>query len=97
LVNIFIQSNYHHTPETNRVSRARDVTAVLLLQHVYMVHNMLSPVIKVMYFSRQVRSAQYGCCIYFFDVVLSRYVAYFLYEFQVVRIAPIVTDIAYVL
>ena len=97
MLNIFIRSNYHHTPETNHVTRVGEVKAILLLQYVYMVHNMLSPVIKVLYFPRQMRSAQYDCCIYFLDVVLSRYVAYFLYDFQMALIAPIFTVIAYVL
>lgn len=97
MVNTFIQSNYDHTPETNHVSRECDITAILLLQYVYMVHNMLFPLIKILYFPRQVRSAQYGSRIYFLDVVLSRYVTYFLYDFQMVLIAPIITGMAYVL
>ena len=91
---------YNHIPETNLVSRAHRVAAVLYLQ--FMMHVMLFPMLNVLYFHssnfRSMSAVPYValfCCslISCFPSMLPRY---FLNYFEFGPFVPMITGISFV-
>ena len=73
-----MQSICNYTLETNLVFTVEIVAAVLLVQ--FAINVMLFPMCNVVYFPQYVRSAPYGCFLYFPEFVLLKYVAQLLSE-----------------
>jgi hypothetical protein len=99
-VTTFMQGIYNHMPETNLVSRAHSVAAVLYLQ--FMTHVMLFPMLSVFYFHssnfRSMFAVPYialfcGSLISCFPSMLPRY---FPNYFELGPFAPIITGISFV-
>ena len=96
----FMQGIYTYIPETNYVPRECNVAAILLL--LFMVLITLVPVLTVLYF--YIRTFRSMCAVpnmaffcssltsWFPDILLT----YFLNDFEIVPVAPIITGITFV-
>ena len=94
-----MQRIYTYIPETNHVSREYSVSAILLL--LFMVPISLVPALALLYF--YVSTFRSMCAVPNMAVFCSSFISwfpgmlliYFLYDFEMVQVAPIITGIIF--
>jgi hypothetical protein len=95
-----MQGIYTYTPETNYVPREYSVVAILLF--LFMVHKSLAPVLNLLHF--YISTFRSMCavpnmavfCSSLTSWFLGMLLVYFLNDFQIVPVAPIITGITFV-